>query len=239
VLGIGHIGIILILISLTLFSISFNDSFAELSVVVDQPYQDESGRWFVNVTGTGFYQNLDIRVDLQNRITDNVWVNIFNGNDKTDLDGNFNAVLRSERFLAESATYTVVVTDVTEHTFPDVELQLEDYLEDIITLDVVPETLTSGESTIFDVTGFVNIPDGINDSSLSESIEIQIGKEGERYTEWGFGTQLMAGTNMFHDAQVITLQKVGEQNVYVLFNGIFRTFTSDVIEAESVKLVLK
>jgi len=121
----------------------------EPSIEIGQPYQDESGRWNLDVIGTGFYQNLNIVVELTNRITDNVRVNSFNGGDKTDLDGNFNTSLISDRFLAESAAYSVIVRDVTEHMFPDVELQLDDFPEDIITLDVAPETLTSGEATVF------------------------------------------------------------------------------------------
>ena len=202
---------------------------AEPSIEIGQPYQDEFGRWNLDVSGTGFYHNLDIYVTLENRLTDNVRVNGFQASDKTDLNGNFAATLISDGKLAESGTYSVEVFDVIRHTFLDIVLQLGNYPVDLITLEITPQDIPFAQPTIVDVMGFVNLPDGINESFLSDSIEIQIGKQGERYTEWGIGTSLMPGTNMFHTAQVITLQTTGELNVYVLHNGAFRTFTINVI----------
>jgi len=203
---------------------------SEPQIQVGEPYKDQYGFWLLPVSGTGFYPNLDISLNFDQRLTDNVLVDSFTINDKTDVNGSFDVVLKSQHILTESGTFSTTVRDVITHTFSDIELQLGNYPENLITMEMTPTSITKGKPTIFDVTGFVNIPSDVNQNNLSDNLEIQIGIEGQQYTEWGFGVNLMDGTNMFHTAQQITLNNVGENNVYVIYNGAVRTFTLNVIE---------
>lgn len=218
--------ILLMSIIILLIGSSTAQVFAEPQIEVSNGvFNDEENLWDVNVTGSGFYPDYEIRVALYHQDMGGMEAN----NLYTDQNGDFDTNLEMHYGYLESGNYTVEIRELKIYEF-EKYIEFGNFSENSIEWTISPTTTTEGQETIFEINGVVNF-----EPVYRNEITFGILDSNYDYTRYFIDEFVEIDTDgSFRIIDLVESPPIGEHRVIAIYDGLIRYGNYTVIPAEIV-----